>query len=98
MILRGWALDGASLSSSDWLVVQLTQAGGGKRYYATTWARSLRGDVARELGAAAATARSGFELTGTLQQVPPGTYDIDVVVGGPAGPAWCPTGQKLVAV
>ena len=98
VILRGWALDGTSLSSSDWIVVQLTKTGGGKRYYATTWARSLRDDVARELGAGAANARSGFELTGTLQQVPPGTYDIDLVVGGPAGPVSCPTGQKLVAV
>ena len=95
---RGWALDGATLSSSDWLVVALTKAGGGKRYYATTWARATRDDVARELGAAAASARPGFDLTGTLQQVQPGTYDIDVVVGAPEGPVSCATGRQLVAM
>jgi hypothetical protein len=96
--LHGWALDGATLSTSDWLVVQLTPAGGGKRYYATTWARGPREDVARELGSGAASARSGFDLTGTLQQVPPGTYDVDVVLGAPTGPVSCATGRQLIAV
>ena len=98
VIFRGWALDGATLSSSDWIVVQLTKSGDGKRFYATTWARGLRDDVAREYGPGAATARSGFELTGTLQQVPPGTYDIDLVLGAPTGPVSCATGRRLVAV
>ena len=95
---HGWALDGATLSTSDWLVVALTNAGGGKRYYATTWARGPREDVARELGAGAASARPGFDLIATLQLVPPGTYDIDVVLGTPAGPVSCSTGRQLVAV
>jgi len=94
----GWALDAASLSSTDWLVVRLTRAGGGARYYAATWARTLRDDVARELGTGAASTRSGFELIATLQQVAPGPYDIDVIVGTPTGPVWCPTGRQLVAL
>lgn len=95
---RGWAIDGASLSTSDWLVVQLTGTGGGKRFYATAWTRGPRDDVVRELGTGAANARSGFELIGTLQLVPPGTYDIDLIVGAPAGPVSCATGRQLVAV
>jgi hypothetical protein len=96
--LHGWALDGATLSSSDWLVVRLTKAGGGERYYATTWARGPRDDVARELGAGAASARPGFDLIGTLHQVPPGLYDIDLVIGAPSGPVSCATGRQLVAI
>ena len=95
---HGWALDPATLSSSDWLVVALARPGGGERYYAVTWARSGRDDVARELGAAARAARPGFDLAGTLHQVPPGTYDIDVVIGAPEGPVSCATGRQLVAV
>jgi hypothetical protein len=95
---HGWAIDGATLSSSDWLVVALTKAGGGKRYYATTWARGPREDVARDLGAGAAAARPGFDLAATLQLVPPGTYDIDVVLGTPSGPVSCPTGRQLIAI
>jgi hypothetical protein len=95
---HGWAIDGATLSTSDWLIVALTKAGGGKRYYATTWARGPRDDVARELGAGAAAARPGFDLVATLQLVPPGTYDIDVVLGTPAGPVSCPTGRQLIAI
>ena len=95
---HGWAIDGASLSTSDWLVLQLTGAGGGKRYYATAWARGPRDDLVRELGAGAANARSGFDLIGTLQLVTPGTYDIDLIVGAPAGPVSCATGRQLVAV
>jgi hypothetical protein len=98
VVLAGWALDAATLSTSDWLVVRLTAAGGGKRYYATTWARAPRADVARELGAAAGSARPGFDLTGTLQQVPPGTYDVDVVLGTPTGPVSCATGQQLIVI
>jgi hypothetical protein len=95
---HGWAIDGATLSSSDWLVVRLTKVGGGGRYYAVTWARAPREDVARELGAAAGIARSGFDIIGTVQRVPPGTYDIDLVIGAPAGPVSCATGSQLVAV
>src|SRR6266550_6660064 len=62
---NGWALDGATLSSTDWLIVQLTKTGGGRHYYAATWARAPRDEVARELGAGAASTRSGFELVGT---------------------------------
>ncbi|MEO8675483.1 MAG: hypothetical protein ABI569_07880 [Casimicrobiaceae bacterium] len=98
VMLHGWALDGATLSTSDWLVVQLTKTGGAKRYYATTWARGPRDEVVRELGSGAAAARPGFDLTGTLQQIPPGTYDIDLIVGAPAGPVSCATGRQLVAV
>ena len=93
---HGWAVDTATLSSSDWLVVQLTATDGKRRYYAPTWARGTRGDLAAELGASAA--RPGFDLTGTLQQLPPGTYDIDVVIGAPSGPVSCATGRQLVAV
>ena len=95
---RGWAIDGPTLSTTDWLVVRLTQAGGGARYYALTWARGNREDVGRELGAGPGIVRAGFELTGTLQQVPPGSYDIDVIIGTPDGPASCATGNQLVAV
>jgi hypothetical protein len=93
---HGWAVDTATLSSSDWLVVQLTATDGKRRYYAPTWARGTRGDLAAELGGSAA--RPGFDLTGTLQQLPPGTYDIDVVIGAPSGPVSCATGRQLVAV
>ncbi len=96
VIFHGWAIDGASLSTSVWLVVQLT--GGGKRYYATAWARGPRDDLVRELGTGAANAKSGFELIGTLQLVTPGTYDIDLIVGAPAGPVSCATGRQLVAI
>jgi len=96
--LHGWAIDGASLTSSDWLVVQLKGAGGGKRYYATTWARGPRGDLAGVLGAGVVNARPAFDLIGTLQQVPPGTYDVDVILGAPSGPVSCETGRQLVAV
>jgi len=96
--LHGWALDAATLSSSDWLVVRLTKAGGGERYYATTWARGPRDDVAREFGAGAASARPGFDLIGTLQQVPPGLYDIDLLIGAPAGSVSCATGRQLAAI
>jgi hypothetical protein len=95
---HGWAIDGATLSSSDWLVMQLTVVGGTRRYYATTWARGPRGDLAGELGTGAGGARPGFDLIGTLQQLPPGTYDIDIVVGAPSGPVSCATGRQLVAV
>jgi hypothetical protein len=93
---HGWAIDGSTLSSSDWLVVRLTATGGKQTYYATTWARGTRSDLAAELGASAA--RPGFDLAGTLQQLPPGTYDIDIVVGAPSGPVSCSTGRQLVAV
>ena len=96
--LAGWAIDGLSLTNSEWLVVRLAKAGGGARYYAVTWARSNRDDVARELGAGPGIGRAGFDLKGTLQQVPPGTYDIDVIIGAPGGPASCATGRQLVAV
>lgn len=98
VIFYGWALDGATLSTSDWLVVRLTGIVGGKRYYAITWARAPREDVARELGTGPGIARPAFDLTGTLQQVPPGTYDIDIIIGAPAGPVSCATGRQLVAV
>jgi len=98
VLFEGWAIDGATLTSSDWLVVQLTKAGGGKRYYATTWARAPRADVAAALGAGAASARPGFDLGATLQQVPPGAYEIDLIVGAPTGPVSCATGRQLVAV
>jgi hypothetical protein len=97
VVFYGWALDGASLSTSDWLVVRLTGVDG-KRYYATTWARAPRDDVARELGTGPGIVRPAFDLTGTLQQVPPGTYGIDLIVGAPAGPVSCATGHRLVAV
>jgi hypothetical protein len=96
--IQGWALDGATLSSSGWLIVRLTRTGGDQRYYALTSVRAARPDVARELGAAAASARPGFDLAATLQQVPPGTYDIDIVVGTPTGPVSCATGQRLIVV
>ena len=95
---HGWAVDGASLSTSDWLVVQLTGGGGGKRYYATAWARGPRDDLVRELGAGAANVRAGFDLIVTLHLVTPGSYDIDLIVGGPSGPVSCATGRQLAAV
>jgi len=94
---RGWALEAATLATSDWLVVGLAKEGGGKRYYAVTWARGTRDDVARTMGSAA-SARPAFDLAGTLHLVPPGTYDVEVIAGGPAGPVSCATGRKLVAV
>ena len=94
VVFRGWALDGATLSTSVWLVVRLRNAGG--RYYAVTWARANREDVGRALGKGPGIAQAGFELIGTLQQVPPGTYDIDLVIGVPTGPVLCPSGRKLV--
>lgn len=94
---HGWAIDGATLSSSDWLVIRLTASGGTRRYYATTWARGTRSDLAPELGGGS-SARPGFDLIGTLQQVPPGTYDIDLLIGTPSGPVSCATGTKLTAV
>ncbi len=93
---RGWAVDGATLSTSGWLVVRLTNAGG--RYYALTWARANREDVGRALGAGPGIAQAGFDLMGTLQQVPPGTYEIDVIIGAPTGPVSCATGRQLVAI
>ena len=93
---HGWAIDGATQSSSDWLVVQLTATGSKRRYYAPTWARGTRSDLAAELGGS--TARPGFDLTGTLQQLPPGAYDIELVIGSPSGPVSCATGRQLVAV
>ncbi len=96
--LKGWALDGATLSSSDWVVVRLRQAGGAARFFAITWARGTNEEAARELGPGAGIARAGFDLTGTLQRVPPGSYDIDVIIGTPAGLAACATGHQLVAV
>lgn len=95
---HGWAIDDATLSTSDWLVVALTKAGGGKRYYATTWARGPREDVVRDLGAGAAAARPGFDLAATLHMVPIGTYDIDIVLGTPTGPVSCSTGRRLIAM
>ncbi len=95
----GWAIDGATLTNSDWLVVRLTKPGSRERHYdALTWARSPRDDVGRELGDGPGVARAGFDLIGTLQQVPPGTYDIDVIIDAPAGPVSCATGRQLVAV
>jgi len=96
--VKGWALDGATLSSSDWVVVRLTQAGGAGRFFAVTWARGTNDEAAREFGSGPGIARSGFDLAATLQLVPPGTYDIDLIVGTPAGAAACPTGRQLVAV
>jgi hypothetical protein len=93
---RGWALESATLTASDWLVVALAKEGGGKRWYAVTWARGGRDDVARATGSAP-TARPAFDLAGTLHLVPPGVYDVEVIVGGPAGPVSCATGRKLVA-
>jgi hypothetical protein len=99
VLFSGWAIDGATLANSDWLVVRLTKAGGGGRHYdALTWARSRRDDVGRELGAGPGVARAGFDLIGTLQQVPPGTYDIDVIIDAPGGLVSCATGRQLVAV
>jgi hypothetical protein len=94
---RGWALEAATLATSDWLVVALAKEGGGKRFYAVTWARGGRDDVARAMGSAA-SARPAFDLAGTLHLVPPGTYDVEIVVDGPTGPVSCSTGRKLVAV
>jgi hypothetical protein len=94
---HGWAIDAATLTTSDWLVVALAKEGGGKRYFAVTWARGPREDVAREFGAAAGAVRPGFDLAATLQLVPPGAYDVEIIVGGPSGPVGCATGRKLIA-
>jgi hypothetical protein len=94
--LRGWAIDAASMSNSDWLAIQLTAAGGGKRYYAVTWRRGNRDDVARVIGPGPGIARAGFELAGTVQLLPPGAYDIDLVLRAPSGLVSCPTGRQLV--
>jgi hypothetical protein len=96
--VKGWALDGATLSSSDWVVVRLTQPGGAAHFFAVTWARGTNDEAVRELGSGPGIARAGFDLAATLQQVPPGTYDIDLIVGAPTGPAACSTGRQLVAV
>ena len=95
VFLHGWAIDSASRTVSDWVVVRLSN--GGRHYYAVTWARGTRNDLAPELGAEAG-ARAGFDLVGTLQQVPPGAYDIDVIAGAPTGLVSCATGRQLVAV
>ena len=73
---HGWAIDGATLSNSDWLVVRLTKPAKPRApLRRCTWARGPREDVGRELGAGPGVARAGFDLIGTLQQVPPGTYE-----------------------
>jgi hypothetical protein len=96
--LHGWAIDGATLTHSAWVVVRLTRAGGGASYYAVTWARGGRDDLARELGPAAGAAQAGFDIVGTLQLVPPGAYDVDLIVAAPSGPVSCATGRRLVVV
>lgn len=97
VVFHGWALDAATLASTDWLVVALAQQGGGRRFYAVTWARGPREDVARGLGPGAAGTLSGFDLAATLHLVPPGTYDVELVIGAPSGPVSCATGRQVVA-
>lgn len=100
VVLYGWALAGASPSTSTWLVVRLRSSAGGegKRYYATTWARAPREDVGHVYGPGPGIALTAIDLIGTLQQGAPGTYDVDMVVGGPKGPESCATSRQLVAV
>src|SRR5262249_43801678 len=57
--VKGWALDGATLSSSDWVVVRLAQTGGAARFFAVTWARGTNDEAARGLGSGPGNARGG---------------------------------------
>ena len=96
IVFYGWALNSARASAAAWLIVRLRSvAGDRKSYYAVTWARGPRDDVGRVYGPGPGIAIAAFDLTGTLQQVPPGTYDIDIVVSGQGGPESCSTERQL---
>ena len=94
--LRGWAIDPVSMTNSDWLVVELNPVGGGRPFYAITWARGVRDDLVYAIGPGPGIAKAAFELTGTFQRVPAGSFDVTLIVQASAGLVACRTQRQLV--
>ncbi|MCA2011147.1 glycoside hydrolase family 99-like domain-containing protein [Cereibacter sphaeroides] len=59
---------------------------GGERYLASVPARQARDDVVVSLGLGPRAQGCGFHLRGRLQGVPPGRYEVEILIPGEVGP------------
>ena len=55
----------------------------------------MRDDLIYAIGPGPGIAKAAFELTGTLQRVPPGSFDVTLILRGPAGLVACSTDRQL---
>ena len=74
--IGGWAVDDTAGTIPNPVIIRLTA--GSQVFYAETSERGPRPDVAKALNNATFE-QSGFNLTATLQAVPPGQYTLELL-------------------
>ena len=91
----GWAIETSTMTTSDWLVVELAAPNDARRFFAGTTTRGERGDLMAALGAGPGLSKAAFELIAAPGDLPAGRYTVRLLFGSAAGGISCTTPVPL---
>lgn len=93
MTIGGWAVDDTTGTTPKPVIIRLTA--GSQVFYAETSDRVSRPDVAKALNNPAFE-QSGFNLTATLEAVPPGQYTLELLQPTASALLVCPDKGQII--